>query len=162
MPSTDDYRVGRGAVALSHHSPPKLYNSSDSVHVSPCFGALSCLVCLAVVALPQDEVGKYHGGAGPGDGDKGIKAQCVHMTKAAISCEHNSCEHCNDLPLHAHTISLPQPLSAGPFTACSTLSGISVSTTDVEADGRAQYKAPRLKLWRDRGRRRRRRRAFTQ
>jgi len=84
MLSLDDFLVGRGAVALSHHSPPTLYRSADPVHVSPCFGAPSCPVCLAEVALPQDEVGRYRIGAAPDEGDEGPKAQRVDMTKVDI------------------------------------------------------------------------------
>ncbi len=84
MLSPGDFLVGRGAVASSHHFKPTFYRSADPVHVSPCFGAPSCFVCLAEVALSQDEVGSFRIGAAPGEGDEGPKTQRVDMTKAYI------------------------------------------------------------------------------
>ena len=84
MLSPGDFLVGRGAVASSHHFKPTFYRSADPVHVSPCFGAPSCFVCLAEVALSQDEVGSFRIGAAPGEGDEGPKTQRVDMTKADI------------------------------------------------------------------------------
>ena len=84
MLSPGDFLVGRGAVASSHHFKPTFYRSADPVHVSPCFGAPSCFVCLAEVALSQDEVGSFRIGAAPGEGDEGPKTQRVDMTKADL------------------------------------------------------------------------------
>ena len=84
MSSPGDFLVGRGAVASSHHFKPTFYRSADPVHVSPCFGAPSCFVCLAEVALSQDEVGSFRIGAAPGEGDEGPKTQRVDMTKKDI------------------------------------------------------------------------------
>ena len=84
MLSPGDFLVGRGAVASSHHFKPTFYRSADPVHVSPCFGAPSCFVCLAEVALSQDEVGSFRIGAAPGEGDEGPKTQRVDMTKKDI------------------------------------------------------------------------------
>ena len=84
MLSPGDFLVGRGAVASSHHFKPTFYRSADPVHVSPCFGAPSCFVCLAEVALSQNEVGSFRIGAAPGEGDEGPKTQRVDMTKKDI------------------------------------------------------------------------------
>lgn len=84
MSPPGDFLVGRGAVASSHHFKPTFYRSADPVHVSPCFGAPSCFVCLAEVALSQDEVGRSGIRAAPGEGDEGPKTQRVDMTKTDI------------------------------------------------------------------------------
>jgi len=77
MPTT----CKNGHIPFSQHGATP---SADPVHVSPCFGAPSCLVCLDEVALSQDEVGKSRIGAAPGEGDEGPKAQRVDMTKEDI------------------------------------------------------------------------------
>ena len=103
MPSTDDYLVGSGAVASSHHSPYTLYRLNNSVHVSPCFGAPSCFFCLAEVALPQDEVGTVGDPGWPGDGDSGLQAQCVDMTRQEIY----------DMTKNSRSVAAGQQYSAG-------------------------------------------------